>query len=452
MTGAYSDNQPDYCWINPHETKEFTAYWYGIRNLQHVNRGNELATLNMDIDQSGKIHVAANVTQIRKNAKVEVRKADGTLLYSKVAYIAPDKPFADDFTTDAANVAEPSEVTMTVYSAEGQELLSYHPYKLDRSKPLPESVVPLDPDPKSIDNIEDLYYLGMRNLQFHQAHVDPNIYFEEAVRRDPLDVRSNTQLGIYYRKAGDYEKAKSHLRKSLVRQTSSYTRPADGESMYNLGLILKDEGKYADAVDTLYRAAWDYEYASAAYYQLAQISVVRGNAAQAVHEAEMAVAYNGMNIDAKNLLTTLSRKAGESERAAILSGEVLEIDPLNYYASAEQLALGAIPDGEREHAAQLVKHVLAPCKVRDKQNLSVGVLFERPAFSLELSAKVAVVVNLAVEDDDVVALRIHLGRRAAGVALSIARRGCDLSVMLAGGANHRLASAFKVDKGQTAMT
>ena len=36
--------------------------------------------------------------------------------------------------------------------------------------------------------------------------------------------------------------------------------------MYNLGLILKDEGKYADAVDTLYRAAWDYEYASAAYY------------------------------------------------------------------------------------------------------------------------------------------------------------------------------------------
>ena len=346
MTGAYSDNQPDYCWINPHETKEFTAYWYGIRNLQHVNRGNELATLNMDIDQSGKIHVAANVTQIRNNAKVEVRKSDGTLLYSKVADIAPDKPFADDFTTDAANVAEPSEVTMTVYSAEGQELLSYHPYKLDRSKPLPEPVVPLDPDPKSIDNIEDLYYLGMRNLQFHQAHVDPNIYFEEVVRRDPLDVRSNTQLGIYYRKAGDYEKAKSHLRKSLVRQTSSYTRPADGESMYNLGLILKDEGKYADAVDTLYRAAWDYEYASAAYYQLAQISVVRGNAAQAVHEAEMAVAYNGMNIDAKNLLTTLSRKAGESERAAILSGEVLEIDPLNYYASAEQLALGLISKSE----------------------------------------------------------------------------------------------------------
>ena len=38
MTAAYSDNQPDYCWINPQESKEFTAYWYGIRNLNKVYR------------------------------------------------------------------------------------------------------------------------------------------------------------------------------------------------------------------------------------------------------------------------------------------------------------------------------------------------------------------------------------------------------------------------------
>lgn len=73
MTGAYSDNQPDYCWINPHETKEFTAYWYGIRDLRHVNRGNADATVNMDIDKSGAIHIAANVTQIRPSVKSPLR-------------------------------------------------------------------------------------------------------------------------------------------------------------------------------------------------------------------------------------------------------------------------------------------------------------------------------------------------------------------------------------------
>ena len=172
MTAAYSDNQPDYCWINPQETKEFTAYWYGIRNLNNVNRGNEKATVNMDINPSGEIHVAANVTQIRRNAKVEVSH-NGKVLYSKVATMAPDKPFADDFKVDASEVAEPTEVLMSLYSAEGELLIDYHPYKHDLSKPHPEDLLPVNPDPKSIENTEELFYVGMRNLQFHQDHTYP---------------------------------------------------------------------------------------------------------------------------------------------------------------------------------------------------------------------------------------------------------------------------------------
>lgn len=346
MTGAYSDNQPDYCWINPHETKEFTAYWYGIRNLRHVNRGNRLATVNMDIDPSGDIHIAANVTQIRPRVTVSVSGKDGKTLYSKTVRISPDKPFADDFKASAEDVATPSDVTLTLSTEDDGELISYHPYQLDRSKPLPEPVRPLDPDPESIGNIEELYYLGMRNLQFHQAHVDPNIYFLEALRRDPDDVRCNTQMGVFYRQCGDYERAKEYLRRSLKRQTSSYTRPSDGESMYNLGLVLKAEGKYEAAIDTLYRAVWDYEYASAAYYQLAQISASLGDVGKAIEEARMAVNYNGMNIDAKNLLTTLLRRSSRSSEARALAQEVVSLDPLNYYATRELIKLGAKPQSE----------------------------------------------------------------------------------------------------------
>ncbi len=346
MTGAYSDNQPDYCWINPHETKEFTAYWYGIRNLKAVNRGNEFATVNMSIDPSGKVHVAANVTEIRRGAKVVVRTEGGKVLYEKTAYMAPDKPFADDFVVEAADVAEPSKVTMYLYAADGEELISYHPYVLDRNKPFPDPVVPLDPDPKSIENTEELYYLGMRNLQFHQAHVDPNIYFREVLNRDPGDVRSNTQLGIFYRKNGDFETAKKHLRTALKRQTAHHTRVADGEAMYNLGLILKAEKQYEAAVDTLYRAAWDYEYSSAAYYQLAQISSIIGETARAEKEIDMAIAYNGMNIDAKNFKTTMLRKAGQNAKAAELASEVLRFDPLNYYATRELTLMGRLQKKE----------------------------------------------------------------------------------------------------------
>lgn len=342
MTSAYSDNQPDYCWINPYETKEFTAYWYGIRDLDNVNRGNEHATVNMDIDASGKIHVAANVTQIRRNARVEVC-VDDKVLYSRQVYMSPDKPFEDDFMADPSLVADKTKVDMNLYASDGTLLITYHPYEKDINSPLPEDLQPVNPDPESIENTEECFYVGMRNLQFHQAHVDPNDYFLEVLRRDPGDVRANTQMGIFYRKAGDFDKAKAYLRKAIARQTANYTRPSDGEAMYNLGLILKAEGKVEAAIDTLYRAVWDYEYASAGYYQLAQLSSSLGNARQALEEAEMAVRYNGMNIDAKNLRTTLLRRSGRSLEARKQAQEVIEISPLNHYASYELVKLGGNP-------------------------------------------------------------------------------------------------------------
>ena len=346
MTAAYSDNQPDYCWINPQESKEFTAYWYGIRNLNNVNRGNEKATVNMDINPSGDIHVAANVTQIRRNAKVVVTHNDKVLYSKSISLIAPDKPFADDFKVDAAEVAEPTEVTMSLYAADGELLIDYHPYKHDLSKPHPEDLLPVNPDPKSIENTEELFYVGMRNLQFHQAHTDPMDYFNEVLRRDAGDVRTNTQVGILLRKAGNYQKAAEHLRKAIARQTANYTRPSDGEAMYNLGLILKAQQKWEPAIDTLYRAAWDYEYASSAYYQLAQISSKLGNDVRALEEVTMAINYNGMNVDAKNLKTTLLRKAGKKAEAIALAKEVVKFDPLNYYATNELVLLGSKPASE----------------------------------------------------------------------------------------------------------
>ncbi len=47
MAGAWSDNQPDYSWIQPGETREWKHWWYPIRNLggvkaAHAGRGGEL--------------------------------------------------------------------------------------------------------------------------------------------------------------------------------------------------------------------------------------------------------------------------------------------------------------------------------------------------------------------------------------------------------------------------
>ena len=36
MVGGYSDNQPDYSWINPGEIREFSQIWYPIKGIKGV--------------------------------------------------------------------------------------------------------------------------------------------------------------------------------------------------------------------------------------------------------------------------------------------------------------------------------------------------------------------------------------------------------------------------------
>lgn len=33
MAGSYSDNQPNFSWLEPYETKEFSQYWYPISKI-----------------------------------------------------------------------------------------------------------------------------------------------------------------------------------------------------------------------------------------------------------------------------------------------------------------------------------------------------------------------------------------------------------------------------------
>src|SRR5262245_21794049 len=53
MTGAYSDNQPDYSWLAPYETKSFQMNWYPIRDIGGVKNANMDAAVNLEIVTDG---------------------------------------------------------------------------------------------------------------------------------------------------------------------------------------------------------------------------------------------------------------------------------------------------------------------------------------------------------------------------------------------------------------
>ncbi len=339
MVGAYSDNQPDYNWNFPYETKTFSQYWYGIRDMEGVKAGNRHAAINMEVKSPGQVLIGANATE--KMSKVTLRlSSGGKVLHERSSSIDPARPIVETVAVDPA-LAE-SDLTLELFDARGVKMLSYTPVVKDPSSPLPP-IVDRPKKPSDIANTEECFLVGLRNLQFHNPFIDPTDYFLEVLRRDPGDTRANTQMGVWYRLRGEYEKAAGYLRTAIRRQTHDYTRPKDAEAMYNLGLVLKAQGKTDAALDTLYRATWNYTYNSGANTQLAQIYAQQGNWEMALDRLDEAIAYNGRNYQAKTFKGSILKKLGRRAEADACFRDVLREDPVNAMALHQTLS----PEGFR---------------------------------------------------------------------------------------------------------
>ena len=70
MTGAYSDNQPDYSWIAPGEIRVFKQFWYPIRKIGGVKNANTDAAVNLERISPTSIPVGLNTTASFKNARL----------------------------------------------------------------------------------------------------------------------------------------------------------------------------------------------------------------------------------------------------------------------------------------------------------------------------------------------------------------------------------------------
>ncbi len=193
MVGAFSDYQPDYSWIKPYEVKTFQQCWYPVREIGAVKNANLDAAVNLERDSSGAVQMGLNTTRPHKEARVVLTARDRTILEETIA-ISPARPF-----TASVSIPEGVEVTdlrASLISAAGAELIAYQPVERSQESDLPE-VVKNPSAPPEIKTIEQLYLTGRRIQQIHNPKVNPFDYYEEVLRRDPNDSRTNTIVGIH---------------------------------------------------------------------------------------------------------------------------------------------------------------------------------------------------------------------------------------------------------------
>jgi tetratricopeptide (TPR) repeat protein len=333
MAGAYSDNQPDYSWLQPFETRAFDMHWYPVRNIDGFKNANLDAAVNLDVT-NGLAKFGFCTTAPHDGATVRLSVAGQNLVERRIP-IHPGAPFTSEF--KLPDWVSENDVRVSL-SDGGHELIAYSPVRLT-PQPQPEVVTPVPAAPE-IQNQEELFLAGQRLEQFHDAHRDGETYWNEALRRDPGDSEANISLGIYDLQRARYQDAEKHFRKALERLTARYTTPKNAEPYYYLGVALKAQEKASEAFDNFYKAAWSQEWKSPAYFSLAEIAAARGDFSRALDFVNQSLEANLLNLRAARLKAAVLRHLGrESEARMVTASTQHALDPLDPGLLAEKWLL-----------------------------------------------------------------------------------------------------------------
>jgi tetratricopeptide (TPR) repeat protein len=340
MAGVFTDNQPDFSWLQPFETRTFTQFWYPIQEIGPAKNANQQVAVNLE-PASGGYRIGVCATELLRGVTVSL-SMQGNTVFERSVHVEPGKPFIA--VVPMARARSESDLLLRVRDSQGRELIRYRP--IERGDPEPPAPASEPRDPDKIDTTEELYLTGLHLEQYRHATRYAETYWTEALNRDPEDVRSNNAMGLLLLRRGQFHKAEAHFRRALSRLTRRNSNPYDGEPWYNLGVTLQYQGRLADARAAFYKAAWNYAWQSASYHALAAIDCLEGNPVSSLEHLDRALSTNTDSLKTRDLKTAVLRVLGRTEEAAASARQTVEIDPLDLQARYELAVLAPDTEGE----------------------------------------------------------------------------------------------------------
>jgi len=326
MAGVYTDNQPDFSFLQPGETKTWSQYWYPIRQIGPAQHANLSAAIHLSL-ADGKIRFGVSVTSIFAPAKVRLTHRHENLFAATVE-LAPGAPLLKEIELPAG-VAE-TDLLFYVADQFDNEIISYQPKLRRQGQVPPPAAEPASPP--DISNTDELYLTGLHLEQYRHATRSPLPYWREALRRDPGDARCNNALGLWHLKRGDFAGAETCFRQAIARLTRRNANPCDSEAYYNLGLCLRQLGRDEEAYDAFYKSVWNQAWQAAGYHALAEIDASRHHWPTALDHCNRSLRFNTDNLRARNLKVMVLRSLGRNPEAKHLLAETLALDPLDWWA------------------------------------------------------------------------------------------------------------------------
>jgi len=337
MTGVFTDNQPDFTWLNPYEEKTFKQYFFPYKKVGEVKNASIDAAVNLEVKDK-KARVVVYATGIFNQATV-ILESKTTRYLNETIDLSPVKTFEIEVPVNEMA----TDLGLFVVDQTGKELIRYEP-QTRAEKPIPEPATAILA-PKELETTEELYLAAKHLEQYRHATYDPEAYYLEGLRRDKTDIRLNNGYGLFLYRRGLFVESEKYFREAITKQTWKNPNPSDGEPYFNLGLSLVKQGKLEDAYGAFYKSTWNEATQASAFYQIACLDSRKGDFQLALEHLERALVKNDHNIKARGLKVMILRKLGRIKEATALIVENLKIDKFDYVSQFEHyLVSGDVND------------------------------------------------------------------------------------------------------------
>lgn len=320
MTGVFTDNQPDFSWIQPYEERTFTQYFMPYSELGVVKNATRDALVNMECN--GNDVLLKFYTTAKHNTVTARLTLGGKEIWNDRFSIQPETPIERTVTVSVPY--KTSDLRISLLDSTEKEIVCYQPEPEQQKEiPKPAEAAKI---PHEVNSVEQLFLTGLHIEQYRHATFKATDYYEEALRRDPGDIRNNNALGLWYLKRGKFHTSTAFFETAIKTMTQRNPNPYDGEPLFNLGMahfMLED---YESAYEWFYKSAWNAAWQDAAYLNLARIATRQGNLQEALELINKSLNRNYTSQTARHLKIATLRKLLRQDEALRVIDESCGLD------------------------------------------------------------------------------------------------------------------------------
>ncbi len=333
MAGVYTDNQPDFAYLLPFETKTFSQFWWSYKKLGPVQNANKEVAIKLVPGQGNKASIGVASSKRLENLTMIFSAGDKVEKIGSIS-TSPDQPWTAERSFE---LGDEGNLSLAVVAENGKLLLAYTHQEVDKAR---NRKVAFEPkQPKAVNSSIKLEMIGEHLDLYRHPTRYPEPYWKEAIQKDRNNFNAYLSLAKHYIKSGQFDEAKEFAYGAMEILTTYHPNPSTGEAHYYHGISCFYLDEFDLAYKSFYKATWNYEWRSPGYYMLAKIDSRKGDFESALEHLDSSLTTNTQNNSAIILKAVILNQQGDESKARHILENLLKEDRLDQWANFE---LGAI--------------------------------------------------------------------------------------------------------------